>query len=89
MKRKFTQNCQQEFRYGWGITCKAGKPTSSKRVVPFWVKRNPQNLQHVVDGIEAGKFAWEIDSTFPFEKAAEAYSKILEGHTRGKIVITF
>ncbi|MDM1049986.1 NADP-dependent oxidoreductase [Sphingobacterium hotanense] len=67
----------------------AGKPTSSERVVPFWVKRNPQNLQHVVNGIEAGKFTWEIDSTFPFENAAEAYSKILEGHTRGKIVLTF
>lgn len=67
----------------------AGKPSSSKRVQPFWVKRNPKNLQFVVDGIAAGKFNWAIDSTYPFEKAADAYAKILEGHNKGKLVLTF
>ena len=67
----------------------AGKPTSSNGVVPIWVKRNPKNLQHVVDGVASGKFKWEVDRVFPFENAAEAYEKILKGHTRGKIALVF
>ncbi|WP_156307313.1 NADP-dependent oxidoreductase [Sphingobacterium endophyticum] len=71
------------------ISSIAGKRSSSPRVIPIWVKRNPKNLQHVVDGIASGKFNWEIDATFPFSEAAKAYTKVLEGHTRGKIVFTF
>ncbi len=71
------------------ISTIAGKKTSSDRVIPIWVKRNPKNLQHVVDGIEGGTFNWEIDSVFPFENASDAYSKVLEGHTKGKTVLSF
>ncbi len=67
----------------------AGKPVSSKRVVPIWVKRNPKNLQFVVDGLASGKFQWEIDTVYPFESAKDAFSKILEGHTKGKILLQF
>lgn len=67
----------------------AGKQLSSPRIKDVWVKRNPKNLQHVVDGIAEGRLKWEIDAVYPFEKAAEAYSHVLKGHTRGKIVLTF
>lgn len=69
----------------------AGKKLSVARVQAVWVKRNPQNLKYVVDGIAEGKFKWEVDKAniYPFEKAAEAYGNILKGHTRGKSVLVF
>lgn len=67
----------------------AGKKLSSPRVQAVWVKRNPKNLKYVVDGIAEGRFKWEIDNVYPFEKAAEAYSNILKGHTKGKSVLKY
>lgn len=69
----------------------AGKKFSIARVQPVWVKRNPENLKYVVDGIDEGKFKWEVlpENIYPFEKASEAYANILQGHTRGKSVLIF
>ncbi|HSC53281.1 MAG TPA: NADP-dependent oxidoreductase [Phnomibacter sp.] len=67
----------------------AGRPISSSKIQAIWVKRNVQNLKHVVDGIAAGTFHWEIDTVFPFSEAVAAYTKILEGHNRGKLVLGF
>lgn len=67
----------------------AGIPVSSSRVQSIWVKRNTGNLKFVVEGVAEGRFTWEIDKTFPFAQAADAYNHILEGHTRGKNVLTF
>lgn len=69
----------------------AGKKLSEPRVQAVWVKRNPANLKHVVDGLAEGRFSWEVDkdNIYPFEKASEAYANILKGHTRGKSVLTF
>lgn len=67
----------------------AGKPTSSDRVVPLWVKRNVKNLEYVVENVASGKFNWDIHKTFRFEDAQQAYSEILNGHTRGKIALVF
>ena len=61
----------------------------SPQVNAVWVKRNPSNLKYVVDGIAAGQFKWNIDKSYRFEKAAEAYTNLLEGHTRGKSVLVF
>lgn len=69
----------------------AGKKLSVARVQPVWVKRNPTNLKHVVDGIADGRFTWEVisENIYPFEKASQAYANILKGHTRGKSVLKF
>jgi len=67
----------------------AGKKLSSPRLQAVWVKRNPENLKYVVDRISEGKFTWEIDTVYPFEKAVEAYANTLSGHTRGKNVLIF
>lgn len=69
----------------------AGKKLSSPRIQAVWVKRNPENLKYVVDGIAKGKFSWEVDANniYPFENAPEAYANILKGHTRGKSVLLF
>ncbi|MBJ7577872.1 NADP-dependent oxidoreductase [Devosia sp. MC532] len=67
----------------------AGKPVSSPRVQAIWVKRNPKNLQHVVDGLATGQLTWEVSQSFPFSKARDAYAAVLGGHTRGKSVLIF
>lgn len=67
----------------------AGRKVSSERVKPIFVKRNVSNLRHVVDGVAAGRFKWEVSRTYPFEKAVQAYTDILDGHTRGKSVLVF
>lgn len=67
----------------------AGKQVSSNRVISIWVKRNVNNLKHVVNGIAEGKFKWTVDKSFPFSEASQAYDYILEGHTKGKIALLF
>lgn len=66
-----------------------GRPLSTNRIQPLWVKRNVKNLQHVVNGIAEDKFQWKIDTVFPFEEAKSAYSQILKGHNSGKLVLLF
>nr|WP_174506656.1 NADP-dependent oxidoreductase [Acinetobacter sp. Marseille-Q1620] len=84
-----TQASLQAVKSNGFIGTIAGRPVSSNRVRPVWVKRNVGNLQHVVDGIAAGRFKWEVSATYPFENAKQAYSDILDGHTRGKSALTF
>lgn len=67
----------------------AGRKLSSDKIKPVWVKRNPANLQHVVDGVAEGKIKWSVSREYPFEQAQQAYSDILDGHTQGKSVLIF
>lgn len=67
----------------------AGRKLSSDKIKPMWVKRNPANLQHVVDGVAEGKIKWSVSRAYPFEQAQQAYSDILDGHTQGKSVLVF
>ena len=67
----------------------AGRKLSSPRIHAVWQKRNPANLQHVVDGIAAGRLGWVVSKAYPFAQAAQAYDAILKGHNRGKTVLTF
>jgi len=66
---------------------------SGKKLAPpvkaVWVKRNPANLKYVVDGIASGQLKWNVDKSYPFEEATEAYADILDGHTRGKLALVF
>lgn len=67
----------------------AGRKLSSNKIQPVWVKRNTKNLQHVVDGIAEGRFTWTVSREYAFKDAQQAYSDILEGHTKGKSVLVF
>lgn len=67
----------------------AGRKLSSNQIQPIWVKRNVQNLQHVVDGVADGRFQWAVSREYPFVQAQQAYADILEGHTKGKSVLVF
>lgn len=71
------------------ISTIAGKKVSFPRVQAMWVKRNVNNLKYVVDRVTDGRFSWEIDNVYSFDRAAEAYENILKGHTRGKSVLIF
>ncbi|WP_180115432.1 NADP-dependent oxidoreductase [Acinetobacter sp. YH12140] len=67
----------------------AGRKLSSNKIQPVWVKRNTKNLQHIVDGIAEGRFTWTVSREYEFKNAQQAYSDILEGHTKGKSVLVF
>lgn len=67
----------------------AGRKLSSNKIQPVWVKRNPANLQHVVDGVADGRYTWAVSREYAFQDAQQTYSDILEGHTKGKSVLIF
>ncbi|QNP49226.1 NADP-dependent oxidoreductase [Diaphorobacter aerolatus] len=67
----------------------AGRKLSSPLIKAVWVQRNPANLQHVADGVAAGRFSWTVSKTYPFAQARAAYLAILEGHSRGKTALMF
>lgn len=67
----------------------AARPVSSPRVQAIWVKRNPDNLARVVQGVADGRYQWEVSAEFPFAHAQQAYDSILKGHTRGKSTLVF
>jgi len=67
----------------------SGRPLSSHKIQAMWVKKHVSILTPVVEGVASGKYHWEIDTVFPFDHAAEAYSKVLDGHSRGKNVLMF
>lgn len=67
----------------------SGRRVSSPRVKDMWVKRNPENLARVVQGVADGLYDWAVSARFPFSQASLAYESILKGHTRGKSVLLF
>ncbi|MBH0100107.1 NADP-dependent oxidoreductase [Salinibacterium sp. NSLL150] len=47
----------------------------------------PDDLAALAALVADGSVQVPIDSIFPFEQVSEAYTKLLEGHSRGKIVL--
>lgn len=84
-----TQASLATIKAGGFMATIAGRKLSSDKIKPVWVKRNPANLQHVVDGVAEGKIKWSVSREYPFEQAQQAYSDILDGHTQGKSVLMF
>ncbi|XP_078164001.1 chloroplast envelope quinone oxidoreductase homolog [Carex rostrata] len=60
---------------------------SKKQLVPFFLKIGSKDLEFLVGLVKDGKLKPVIDSKHPFDKAAEAWAKSMEGHATGKIVI--
>lgn len=67
----------------------AGRKLSSALIQPIWVKRNPENLAYVVEGVADQRLSWKVSREYPFDQAAQAYTDILQGHTQGKSVLIF
>ncbi|MDT0405543.1 MULTISPECIES: NADP-dependent oxidoreductase [Streptomyces] len=54
----------------------------------YWfVRPDPQDLQHLADLADQGTIKIHVARTFPLEEAAEAHRLNEEGRTRGKIVV--
>jgi NADPH:quinone reductase-like Zn-dependent oxidoreductase len=72
-----------------GIRATIAVRSTSPLITPIWRRRDPSSVARVVTGIAAGTLTWEVSATYPFTDAASAYEAILEGHVRGKSVLTF
>lgn len=54
----------------------------------MWVNPVGAELQELADLVDGNKLQVEVAETFPLGEAAEAFRLNMEGHTRGKIVVT-
>ena len=55
----------------------------------YWfVRPDPQDLQHLSDLADQGTVTVHVSETFPLDRAADAHRLNQEGRTRGKIVVT-
>ncbi|MGW4022231.1 NADP-dependent oxidoreductase [Streptomyces sp. NPDC005009] len=55
----------------------------------YWfVRPDPQDLQHLSDLADQGTITIHVSKTFPLDQAADAHRLNQEGRTRGKIVVT-
>ncbi|MEV7638195.1 NADP-dependent oxidoreductase [Pseudarthrobacter enclensis] len=54
----------------------------------MWVTPVGSDLQELADLADSGKLRVEVAEVFPLKKAADAFRANMEGHTRGKVVVT-
>ncbi|WP_422758655.1 NADP-dependent oxidoreductase [Paenarthrobacter sp. C1] len=54
----------------------------------MWVNPVGAELQELADLVDGNKLQVEVAESFPLAEAAEAFRLNMEGHTRGKIVVT-
>ena len=54
----------------------------------MWVTPVAADLEELADMADSGKLRVEVAQVFPLAKAANAFRSNMEGHTRGKMVIT-
>ncbi|WP_030893699.1 NADP-dependent oxidoreductase [Streptomyces sp. NRRL S-474] len=54
----------------------------------YFVRPDPEDLQHLSELAEQGVVSVHVSETFPLERAADAHRLNQEGRTRGKIVVT-
>ncbi|XP_075647302.1 chloroplast envelope quinone oxidoreductase homolog [Castanea sativa] len=60
---------------------------SKKQLVPLIVIPKSENLQYLVNLVKEGKLKTIIDSKYPLRKAKDAWSKSIDGHATGKIIV--
>ncbi|XP_031477756.1 chloroplast envelope quinone oxidoreductase homolog [Nymphaea colorata] len=60
---------------------------SKKSLVPLIVSRKGEDLEVLVQLAKEGKLRTLVDSTFPLEKAEEAWAKVMDAHATGKIIV--
>lgn len=66
------------------LSKKGGKTITSLSIV----KWNKEDLDFVKSLLENGKIASVIDRCYPLEESPEAFRYMIEGHARGKVIIT-
>jgi len=63
-------------------------PLVSQKLGTFVASENSKDLMVLRDLIESGKIAPVIDRTYPLSEVAAAIQHVIDGHARGKVVIT-
>lgn len=61
---------------------------SSRTIVWFLSKRNPEDLEILREMLDSGKVRPVIDRTYPLDQASEAVRYLETGHAQGKVVVT-
>ena len=61
---------------------------SGRKMTGMMTRPNHDDLVFLKELIEAGQFLPVIDRCYPLAKAAEAHRYVLEGHVRGKVILT-
>ncbi|KAK9944726.1 hypothetical protein M0R45_010281 [Rubus argutus] len=65
-----------------------GKLTfSKKQLVPLLLAPKAENLDYLIKLVREGKLKTVIDSKYPLTKAEEAWTKSIDGHATGKIIV--
>jgi NADPH:quinone reductase-like Zn-dependent oxidoreductase len=61
---------------------------SGRKMTGMMTRPNRDDLAFLKDLIEAGTFVPVVDRCYPLARAAEAHRYVLEGHVRGKVILT-
>ena len=70
------------------VKASALSPLVSQRLLSFTVSPNGEDLQSVMELVEAGKVSPVIDRRYSLSESREAIRYLEEGHARGKVVIS-
>jgi NADPH:quinone reductase-like Zn-dependent oxidoreductase len=62
--------------------------TGNKKMGSMMTHSNQKDLVFLKELLEAGKVVPVIDRRYPLSEVAEAIRYLVEGHARGKVVIT-
>nr|GMD61150.1 putative quinone-oxidoreductase homolog, chloroplastic [Ipomoea batatas] len=60
---------------------------SKKQLVPLILSAKAENLDYLVKLVKEGKLKTVIDSKYPLSKAEDAWTRSIEGHATGKIIV--
>lgn len=60
---------------------------SKKQLVPLLLIPKRENLDYLVNLVKEGKLKTVIDSKYPLSKAEDAWTKSIDGHATGKIIV--
>nr|GME19266.1 putative quinone-oxidoreductase homolog, chloroplastic [Ipomoea batatas] len=60
---------------------------SKKQLVPLILSAKAENLDYLVKLVKEGKLKTVIDSKYPLCKAEDAWTRSIEGHATGKIIV--
>ena len=61
---------------------------SGRKMTGMMTRPNHDDLVFLKELIEAGKFVPVVDRCYPLAQAIEAHRYVLEGHVRGKVILT-